>query len=150
MAPTSTSRIHKGFIATRNPTSITKDEAYEAAVAKGTQLLQMLSTDYAETAQLLSLPKVCARNAFTSVEDLAKHGYIEHQKAQLDDRTVMSRLAKALQGLSVDDKIVSNRGKNIIISYAHMENRMIEGTEYTVSQRLFKYRYPLTHPRRHM
>jgi hypothetical protein len=127
-----------------------KDEAYEAAVAKGTQLLRMLSTDYAKTAQLLSLPKACARSAFTSVEDLDKHGYIKHQKAQLDDGTVMSRLARASRDLSVDNKMVSDGGKNIIIRHAHTENRRIEGAEYTVSQRSSKHIFPLTHHRRHM
>jgi hypothetical protein len=123
-----------------------KDEEYGAAIAKGTQLLQMLNTDFAETTQLLSLPRACARGVFTSMEDLAKHGYIEQQKAQIDDETIMSRLAKALQYLGVDNKMVANGGKNIIVGHVHTENREMEGTKYTASQRAFQLQHSTNIP----
>jgi hypothetical protein len=108
----------------RDPKKMAKDEEYEAAVAKGNILLQMMLADDRNAGQLLNTPQASAQSTFTSVEDLATKEYTVSQWTY-DYENIMSRLQPALQYLEVDDKMTSQAGKNIMITHKHAVSRLV-------------------------
>ena len=85
-----------------------KDSDYEAAVEKGTKLLQLL-TDPAEPPP---------QSYFTDVEDLDENGYASSMDYIFTD---MDRLSDAFRDLGADSEMIDNGGKNILVHHVYGE-----------------------------
>lgn len=87
-------------------TKLTIDQDYEAAVVKGTRLLQILATK----------DKTQLQSAYEDVKELAQHGYL--LKPQ-DKSFEIDCIANALCDLGVSDKMVYEGGENIKTHHVH-------------------------------
>jgi len=114
------------------------DQDYERAVEKGTRLLQLMLANDTKAGQLLDPPQQSVQSAFTSVEDLAAHGYTGQRGTScvLSGREVIRRLSTALQALGVDADMARDGGKNFVVEHKHSEDRILDGVEYPVSIRM--------------
>ncbi|CAI9628589.1 unnamed protein product [Alternaria burnsii] len=81
-----------------------KDQDYEAAVEKGTKLLQML----------IKKTKKSTESAFKHTKELAQHGYyLETNQTSFE----IEYTAKALRDLNVNHKMMYDGGENTIRGY---------------------------------
>jgi hypothetical protein len=95
-----------------------KDQEYEAAVEKGTRLLQMLTEK----------SKTFVESAFKNKEELGQYGYhLEPKQTDFEIECV----AKALRDLNINDKMTYDGGENVRIHHVHGVSA-IEQEEYTV------------------
>ena len=85
-----------------------KNSDYEAALEKGTKLLQLL-TDPAEPPP---------QSYFTDVEDLDENGYVSSTDYIFTD---MDRLSDPFRDLGADSEMVDNGGKNILVHHVYGE-----------------------------
>jgi hypothetical protein len=96
-----------------------KDQDYEAAVAKGTKLLQLM---------LASDPKGSLQSAFKDVEQMVENGYNEGE----EDTFEISCISAPLLELGASDKMIKDGGQNIRTCRTHDEDRVINGVSYDV------------------
>jgi hypothetical protein len=83
-----------------------RDQDYEAAVEKGTKLLQM-STKKTKTS---------IESAFKHSKESAQHGYhLETNQTSFE----IEYIAKALGGLNIDHKMIYDGGKNVRTHHQH-------------------------------
>lgn len=99
-----------------------KDQDYEAAVEKGTELLQMLTKK----------TKTSIESAFKHTKELAQHGYyLETNQTSFE----IECTAKALRDLNVNHKMIYDGGENVRIHHQHGVYTA-ETDEYTVRHSL--------------
>ena len=96
-----------------------KDQDYEATVAKGTKLPQMM---------LASDPKGNLQSTFQDVEQIVKNGYNEGE----EDTFEISCISTPLLLLGASDKMIEDGGQNMRTYRTHDEDCGINGVFFPV------------------
>jgi hypothetical protein len=73
-------------------------------------------------------------SVFTSVQDLAIHGYTGQPTTCCSETGVIERLAPVLDALGMISKLACNGGDNFMVEHKHTESRNIGGIEYPVGR----------------
>lgn len=113
------------------PAIMAKDEEYESAVKKGSQLLDMVLSGNSTSTQEPS-PKA-PQTKFTAVSDLSKYGYTNDLTSSKSGRSVVRHLASAFHALNINAEMVVDGGNNTMVEHEHLESRTIDGVFYPVS-----------------
>lgn len=114
-----------------------KDQDYERAVEKGTELLQLMLADDAKAGQLLDPPQRSIQSEFTSVQHLAVFEYTGQRTTScvLSGGEVLRRLSIALLALGIDPRMTCEGGASFLVEHKHSEERVADGNECPVSNR---------------
>ena len=91
---------------------------FNQGVAKGAHLLNLLTAHEVE------------QSIFTTYSDLGNYGYIERPQY---GRFAFEPLRACLQGLSVDDRVSDNGGRNVRIYHEHSQDALVDQIAYPVS-----------------
>lgn len=110
-----------------------KDEEYEAAIDKGSQLLEMLLSTSSKSKQSQALPPKAIKTKLTTVEDLSKYGYMDDLTSTKSGRRILKRFEPALQALNINTEMAVDGGNSILIEHQHLEDCTIDEVLYPVS-----------------
>jgi len=95
------------------------DDTYNAAVEKGTKLLEMLTSNDRDAGQLMNPARPTAQSDFTSRQALANHNYTTVSVESNLDKKAMRSLKAAFEGIGANAELVRDGGTNHVVEHCH-------------------------------
>ncbi|KAH7071391.1 hypothetical protein BKA63DRAFT_475099 [Paraphoma chrysanthemicola] len=109
------------------------DGPYEHAIQKGTTLLHLLDTNHNRDNSIKQSRNV-SKSAFTSPQDLELHGFKGEVTHTCIDNTTLAPLAPTRHDLGLNHTMVCDGGNNVMVKHTHLENRLVDGVQYSATQ----------------